>query len=354
MQITKVEVIPVELALREPVRMAGTALIHHVTAVFLRMETREGQSAWGCTVAHPLLTGDQPGDVIRGCQEGAALVPDLHPMNIEYSLGELSTRMNILPSVMCAFDLAFHDLLSLTAGLPLYRILGGYRNRIQTSVTIPITSSNESVQIACDRAEHGFRLLKIKGGDNPEEDVERVQAVHRALPDHTLRLDVDGGYTVQEALDVARALEEILEMMEQPVPADDPVGLRQVKDVSPVMILADQSVRGPASALELAAHRTVDAMSIKLATCGGLRCGRQIDAIAHAARINTMVGCFVEPGLMINAGLSLALSSPNVHYGDLDGYFELTNDPSRTGFRLEDGWLIAGDTPGLGYTVDIG
>jgi len=174
------------------------------------------------------------------------------------------------------------------------------------------------------------------------------------LPDHILRLDADGGYTVQEALDVARALKGKLEMLEQPTPADDLTGLRQVTELSPVHILADQSLTGPSSALELAARRAAGGLSVKLATCGGLRCARQIDAIARAARLATMVGCFIEPALLITAGLSLALSSPNVRYGDLDGNLELVDDPSKPGFRLEDGWLVAKDVPGMGYSVGLG
>jgi L-alanine-DL-glutamate epimerase-like enolase superfamily enzyme len=98
----------------------------------------------------------------------------------------------------------------------------------------------------------------------------------------------------------------------------------------------------------------VDGLSIKLVACGGLRPARQIDSIARAARLASMVSCYIEPALLISAGLSLALSSPNVQYGDLDGNFYLAEDPSKAGFTLEDGWLIASDVPGLGYTVDLG
>jgi len=66
------------------------------------------------------------------------------------------------------------------------------------------------------------------------------------------------------------------------------------------------------------------------------------------------VSCVVEPALLISAGLSFALSSPNVRYGDLDGHLFLAEDPSQPGFRLQDGWLIAADVPGLGYTVNLG
>jgi L-Ala-D/L-Glu epimerase len=354
MQITRAEVIPVELKLRHPVRMAHLALITHVTAVFVRIETRQGQSAWGCTVAHPSLTGDEPSQVIQQCNKCAALAPDLHPTNLEYSLAELSQRVpHLTPSVQCAFDLAFHDLLSLSAGMPLYRILGGYRSRIQTSITIPITPVDETVDLAEQRASRGFRILKIKGGLDAGEDVRRVRAVRQALPEHILRLDADGGYNVQEAIDVAHALEHTLEMLEQPTPAGDLNGLRQVKEASPIPVLADQSLHGPASALEMASHHTVDGLSIKLVTCGGLRSAQQIDAIARAARITSMVSCTIEPALLISAGLSLALSSPGVRYGDLDGHLDLVDDPSRAGFRIEDGWLIASEVTGFGYTVEL-
>jgi len=354
MQITKAEVTPVTLALQEPVHMSGQPEIEHVTAVFVRLETRQGQSAWGCTIAHPHLNGDKPEDVLSACQSAAQIAPDLHPTHLEYSLAELSAVVKCPASALCAFDLAFHDLLALAASMPLYRLLGGYRNRIQTSITIPIAPLSDTITMAHERARRGFRMLKIKGGQDPEEDVRRVKDVRRALPHHILRLDADGGYSIQEAIDVARALDGVVEMLEQPTPPEDLLALRQVTETSPLPILADQSVTGPASALKLASDHCADGISVKLAACGGLRCARQVEAIARAAKLAVMVSCFVEPAMLIAAGLSLALSTPAVQYADLDGNLDLLNDPSRPGFTLQDGWLVATDVPGLGYTVELG
>jgi L-alanine-DL-glutamate epimerase-like enolase superfamily enzyme len=354
MQITKAEVISVELKLKKPVQMAGVPLIKRVTAIFVRLETRQGQSAWGCTVAHPDLTGDPPDQVLQACQACAAKCVDLHPMNLEFSLAELAPLTEKTPSALCAFDLAFHDLLGLAAGMPLYRLLGGYRDRIQTSITIPITALEESLALADERARQGFRILKIKGGLDAEQDVRRVRAIHQRLPNLILRLDADGGYSVRQALDVAQALKDDLEMLEQPTPAGDLNALCQVSQHSPLPVLADQSARGSDSALQIAAGRCAQGFSIKLASCGGLREARQMDAIARAARLSTMVSCLVEPAMLIAAGLSLALSSPNVHYGDLDGHLHLENDPSMPGFMLKEGWLIATEAPGLGYSVNLG
>lgn len=353
MQISHAEVTPVTMRLQKPIQLANLPPIDQVTAIFLRLELTSGQSAWGCTVAHQDLTGDEPDKVLSVCLDAAEIVPDLHPTNIEYSLDQLIPLVADAPSAMCAFDLAFHDLLGLASGMPLYRLLGGYRNSIQTSATIPSGSVEESVSLAAARAKSGFRMLKIKGGRDPDEDVHRVRGIHRAFPNHILRLDPDGGYSVQAAIDVARALEGKIEMLEQPTPADDLAGLCQVKEQSPVPILADQSVRGPESALEIAAQHVSDGMSVKLASCGGLRCAGQIDAIARAAKLATMVSCLVEPALLIAAGLSFALSSPNVHYADLDGYLELSDDPCLPDFQLQDGWLTASEVPGLGCSVNL-
>lgn len=353
MQIIKAEVTPVEIKLSQPVRLAGLPQIECITAVFVRLETRDGHNAWGCTVAHPHLTGESPEKAIRACRHCAEKAPDLNPLNMEYALAELAPVMASSVAASCAFDLAFYDLLGLAADMPLYRLLGGFRNRIQTSVTIPLANVQESVEMAAGRARQGFRILKIKGGVDADQDVQRVRSIHRALPSMILRLDADGGYTVDQALEVARALKAELEMLEQPTPACDLQALRQVTKNSPVPVLADQSLSGPGSALELASQRAVNGLSVKLATCGGLSCARQVDAIARAARIATMVGCTIEPSLLIAAGLSLALSSPNVRYGDLDGHLDLLGDPTVASFRLEEGWLVASDVPGLGCTVSL-
>ena len=356
MQITHIEVTPVELPLRLPYRAASSTEIDRTTAVFLRVETQQGLVAWGCTAVDPAHSTHTSEQVIEACRACADRARDLNPLNTEYALAELAVVAGQVTPALTAFDLAFHDLLCLAAKLPLYRLLGGYRQRIQTSITVGLSSVQETVELARDRARMGFRILKIKGGLDPQEDVRRVRAVHDVLPHLTLRLDADQAYTVQQALDVARTLDEAghpLEMLEQPTPADDLEALREVTKQSPVPILADESVKGPASALEIASQRAAHGLSVKLATCGGLRCARQVDAIARAAHIGTMVGCVHEPALLIAAGLGLALSSPNVRYCDLDGYFHLMNDPSLPAFRFEDGWLIAPDGPGLGCVAEV-
>ncbi|MGB9639335.1 MAG: mandelate racemase/muconate lactonizing enzyme family protein, partial [Anaerolineales bacterium] len=317
MQITKAEVIPVELKTKQTILLANLPPIQSVTAVFVRLETRQGQTAWGCTVAHPSFGSEYAQTIVQVCQECAAKVIDLHPLNLAYTLAELTPLSLPAPSALCAFDLALHDLLGIASGLPLYRLLGGYRNSIETSITIPLSPVTETVEMALDYAKQGFRIFKIKGGVEPEEDIQRVQALRQVLPYAMLRLDADGGYSVEEALDVARVLKDSIEFLEQPTPANHPDALREVTKLSPVPIIADQSACGIDSTLDIATHHTAHGISIKVASCGGIQNAIQMDTIARAAHLKTMVSCLIEPALLIAAGLSVALASPNVHYGDL-------------------------------------
>ena len=353
MQISQVSVTPIELALRVPFSTAHHPPIDHVSVVFVHAKTRQGHDAWGCTAVDPTATDETISEVVETCQACGDRLRDLSPLNTEYVLAELALIAEDTPAALCAFDLLLHDLLGLAAGLPLYRLLGGYRSRIQTSVTVSVAPVKESVEMALMRADQGFRILKVKGGLSPDEDVQRIRAIRSALPNLILRLDADQSYTIQQAVDVANALEGELEMLEQPTPAEDLGALSEVTRQSAVPILADQSVRGPASALEIASLRAADGLSVKLATCGGLRCARQVDTIARAARMATMVGCVNEPALLTAAGLSFALSSPNVQYGDLDGHLDVLNDPTIAGFTLSDGWLHASEVPGLGSGVEL-
>ena len=89
MQITHVEVTPVELRL-SPAFRSGTHRADTAGSVFVRIETRDARVAWGCAAFDPALTGETMDQVTNVCHACADRSLDLNPLNTEYALSELA------------------------------------------------------------------------------------------------------------------------------------------------------------------------------------------------------------------------------------------------------------------------
>lgn len=368
MKITRCEAWLYKLELEEPFTIAYSSIDHTVN-VFLRIETDRGVIGWGVGAHDEEVTGENEETILAALNDIAfPYLRGLDPAYIPRIITELEIELQRVrsdqaeraahsigqPTALAAVDMALYDIAAKQAGLPLYKFLGAYRDSIATSVTIGILSPEETMAKALVWQQRGFISLKLKGGRNVEEDIERCRRVREAVgADMELRFDANQGFSREDAVSFIQGVAPAkLSVLEQPIDKRDMAGLRVVSDAAEsafhLPVMADEAVLSPADAAAIERAGGADAYNIKLAKSGGLYRAAEIDGIARAAGAPTMVGCMDEAGLGVAAGLHFALSRPNVAYADLDGHLEFTNDPTAAAVYIKDGILFPRNEPGIG------
>jgi L-alanine-DL-glutamate epimerase-like enolase superfamily enzyme len=350
MKITQVETWKAPVALETPYTIAY-ATVNKATLVFVRIETDTGILGYGCAGCDVEVTGETAETVFTALSDIA--VPTLrgaNPLLHTFVLGELKRLFGPQPSALAAVDMALYDILGKILDLPLWKVLGGFRDRIPTSVTIGILPEAETVACARRWIGQGFSCLKLKGGRDVESDVERVIRVREEVGEEVeLRFDANQAYTVPQALKFARETQQArVAFLEQPTPKGEPALLGQVRRAGLLPVMADESLMGLEDAFFLAKHELVDLLNVKLMKAGGIAEALQIEAVARAAGLAIMVGCMDESALGIAAGLHFALARPGTAYADLDGHLGLCGDPAGQGLTLRQGILFPPEKPGLG------
>lgn len=261
-----------------------------------------------------------------------------------FALEEIEAR---LPegenAAKAAIDGALHDLQGKLLGVPVWKLLGLRRLGPPTSWTVWLGDPDDMARRA-ERASRRFQRLKLKLGAGDGLDVERVRAVRGAtsLP---LQVDVNEGWTLDEALDALPQLAELgVAYCEQPLPARDEGG-RTLKERSPIPIYVDEDCHrlGDVAACAEIAH----GINIKLAKSGGIREATRMVHAARALDLGVMLGCMIESGLGIAAGCVVA---PLCDHVDLDGNLLIRDDPW-PGVAFTDGVQVPSDRPGLGVAA---
>lgn len=355
MKITNVSFFTAHLKLKEPYTIAYET-ISSAPNIFLKVETNNDITGFGCAAPDLAVTGETYQSVQKVIEE--LIKPTLigvDPLRFTYQLNKLKPHLLNQSSALAMVDMALYDILGKYARLPIYKILGGFRDRIKTSITIGILSTEETLKKAKEFTSKGFKILKIKGGSSVDEDIERMIKIREAIGANIdLRFDANQGYTVEESIKFVHETRSAkIEMIEQPTPKGEPNLLGRVTRKVHIPVMADESLLNLGDAFRLARRDLVDTVNIKLMKVGGLNEALQINAVAKAANLEAMVGCMDESALAISAGLHFALGRQNVEYADLDGHLDLVDDPADGAVILKDGTLYPTEKPGLGFNLDF-
>lgn len=336
--------------LAEPYTIAYET-VTSATNVFIRIETNRDICGYGCAAPDFHVTGETPDSTLRAVHQIVKpRIMGSDPLRTAMLLERVKPVLKNRPSVMAALDMALLDILGKTSNLPLWRLLGGYRDRIKTSVTIGILPCQDTVERAKEWTGLGFKCLKLKGGQEVHSDIERVLKVREKVgPAVELRFDANQGFSFEDSiLFVEQTKKARLELIEQPTPREEPHLLQRVTGSVSIPVMADESLMTLRDAFRIAKRGLADMVNVKMMKVGGISEAIQINAVARSAGLEVMVGCMDEAALSIAAGLHFVLARPNVVYADLDGHLGLRGDPSDGAVILRKGVLFPTNRPGLG------
>ncbi len=320
--------------------------------VFVRLEA-EGTEGWGA--ASPSDVTKETPDTVAAAL--ARLAADLRGFAFERGR-DVADRMDAVlpgnPAAKAAVDMAAFDALAKSQGQPLHRLLGTVRDLAMTDRTIGLMSVDDAVAKAREFVGGRFRALKVKLAGRVDEDVDRIAEIRRAVGNHILlRADANQAYTYRHALSFARqAYGRVLEFLEQPLPAEDLAGMRDLTESCPMPVMVDESVLSPQDAAKVGWGHCARLVNLKLMKTGGISRAIEANAICESAGMPTMVGCNAESALSIAAGLHFAMSQQNVRFVDLDSHFNLAEDPA-SGLTYDDGYLKPSAKPGIGVDVRL-
>jgi muconate cycloisomerase len=241
---------------------------------------------------------------------------------------------------------------------PVYNLLGGkVRERIPLSYSIPFGSPEDMAGLARERVEWGHRTIKVKvGSDDSRRDIAAVKLVRKAIgPEVKLRVDGNMGWqTAKQAIRVIRAMEEHdLELVEQPLPAQDLDGMAEIRRSIGVPLMADESIRNPHSAMQVIRREAADIGNVYVTEAGGLLNASRIFAMFEAAGLPCMIGSMPEFGIGTAAQIHLGVAMTNLGPdSDACGVLYHQQDLLRTPLRIENGFSYAPEGPGLGVDID--
>ncbi|HEV7216228.1 MAG TPA: enolase C-terminal domain-like protein, partial [Chloroflexota bacterium] len=213
-----------------------------------------------------------------------------------------------LPIARAGIDIAAHDLLARSLGVPLATLLGlRRRDQVQLSWTVTGATPDAVETSVAEGRQRGYRSANIKVGGSPAWDVELCTLVRRLLPSGYLWGDANGGMPVHAGPARAAALEAAgLDLLEQPFAPDRSSACAALLPQLHVPLALDEPVTGPSVLHELLTGRCLSALALKVTRNGGLLPSRRCADIAEAAGLLLVSSGLTDAGVAFAANVQLA------------------------------------------------
>ena len=270
----------------------------------------------------------------------------------EKALGRIAkVRENNLAKAM--IDVAIWDMRACIARTPLWKMWGG-RRRVDLSWCVtrqpPADMAREAEHAI---AHHGFRALKVKGGQGVDIDIAALREIRRAVGDILIYVDCNRAYTVADAPDyVSRIADEGVALAEDPCGLEPGRAFGELKAKCRLPLLVDGDCRDLADA-RIFLESGATALNLKLQKARGFTENREIAAAAHAVGASADVGLFGESSLGSLAALQLAAALPSAALpAEVSGFLQFQDEYVREPLRITDGAVDLPETAGFADFID--
>ena len=351
--IANIEFCPLDLPVTDPFVVA-TGQLQVAKNAFVRLTLSDGTIGYGEIAPFPAITGEDRESSLKNARllgEHLLGQSTLHYQRLGH---ELSERAPDAPAARCGLETALLDALTRAMHVPLWALWGGADVRVrETDVTIPIASLARTMELARQWHERGFRLFKLKVGHDVDEDIRRLEALHRDCAGVAFVIDSNQGYTHDEAVTLIKGVTlfggNIL-LLEQPLAKDDLEGHAKLRRDFQVPVAADESAQSLQDLQAVIQHEAADYVNIKI-TKSGLLDGVLMATAAKAAGLRVILGGMVETRVAMGCSYSIAMGIGGCSVLDLDTPLLLETDPIDGGYTYEGPWLQPWH--GLGLDLEI-
>ena len=333
----------------------ATGTMDFAQNIFIRIITDEGLIGVGECSAFPMIVGETQNTCFEMAKDFALLWKGKNAGDIQGRVNELHSFTAFNSTIKSAFEMALFDLAAKADQKPLYAFLGGQKKSLETDLTIGIDSPDQMAAQAVEFVSRGVRILKIKLGREPKEDIERVKRIRQAISkDIQLRVDANQGWDFNGAITVLNGINEFnIQFCEQPMRSWNDSLLPDLKNLSPIPIMADESVFNHHDAERLLLANACTYVNIKFAKSGGILEATKINQVCEDLNVQCMMGGMLESRVALTAFAHFATVHSNIRFYDMDTcMLGHKVDPVTGGVIYNNFMIEIPDAPGIGAEVD--
>jgi muconate cycloisomerase len=359
-RIERVETFIVDLPTIRP-HVLSMATIHRQSITMVRIHCSDGTVGIGeGTTIGGLAYGEESPEGIKLAIDTyfAPLLQNLDAARPAMAMSRVGSAIVGNHFAKCAVETALLDALGRRVGLPVSELLGGrLRGRIPVLWTLASGDTGRDIAEAEEmlaKRRHDTFKLKI-GRRSVAEDVGHVGAIKKALGNRArVRVDLNMAWDESVARRGIAMLADVgCELVEQPINRSNRAGMARLRAASAIPIMADETLRGPEDAYDLAVRAAADVFSVKIAQSGGLLAAKRVQAIADAAGIALYGGTMLEAAVGTIASAHVFATFPDLVFGtELFGPLLLTEEILEVPVAYGDFGLVVPDAPGLGIMLD--